>query len=434
MSIKKRAISGIKWTTISTITLAISAIVKISVLARFLDKTDFGLIAIVVFVLGLMDLFMDMGLTSAILHKQKISKNEYSSLYWINFLFSIFLYSIILLISPALSKFYSEPELVKLFPIMGLILILSAFGRQFKTIEQKNLNFKFIATIEMSSSIISLISAIIWAADGYGVYALVYSAVLKQLLANISFLVAGVYKNGLLFRFRYHETRPFLKIGIYQVGGQVINYFNRDLDILLIGKFFGSETLGGYSLAKQLVFRPAMVINPILTRVAAPVLAKFQDDIKILRKNYLRLVNMISSINVPIYIGVIIFAPFVVRILYGPNFDDIVVLVRILSVYMIFRSIGNPIGALVIATGRTNLDFYWSIFTLTIMPIAVIIGSQFSIEWVALSITIAMILLLIPNWWFLTRKMIKVSLPHYLYCIIPGVVVLKDYNVKKRKL
>lgn len=430
MSLKKSAISGVKWTTISTITLAISAIVKISVLARFLDKADFGLMAIVVFVLGLMDLFMDMGLTSAILHKQNITKNEYSSLYWINFIFSILLYSFILLIAPALSKFYSEPELAKLFPIMGLVLILSAFGRQFKTIEQKNLNFKFIAIIEISSSTVSLISAIIWAANGYGVYALVYSAILKQLIANISFLVAGAFKKGLLFRFRYAETKPFLKIGIFQVGGQVINYFNRDLDVLLIGKFYGSEILGGYSLAKQLVFRPAMVINPILTRVAAPVLAKFQDDIKILRKNYLRLVNMISSINVPVYIGIIIFAPFLVNILYGPNFDDIVILVRILSVYMIFRSIGNPIGALVIATGRTDLDFYWSMFTLAIMPIAVIIGSQYSIEWVAIFITVAMMLLLIPNWWFLSRKMIKVSLSNYLYCIIPGVVVLKDFNAR----
>ena len=74
MTIKKQAISGVKWTTVSTIIIAISALLKISVLARFLDVSDFGLMALVTFVLGFMDLFMDMGLTSAILHKQNIKK------------------------------------------------------------------------------------------------------------------------------------------------------------------------------------------------------------------------------------------------------------------------------------------------------------------------------------------------------------------------
>ena len=403
---------------------------KVSVLARFLDKADFGLMAIVTFVLGFMNLFMDMGLTSAILHKQEISREEYASLYWINFVFSLLLFGLILSISPILAGFYTEPELVKLLPIMGFSLIASALGGQFKTIEQKNLNFKFIAAVDISSSIISLVAAILWAINGYGVYSLVYSALLRQMLANMIFFIVGVYKNGLLVHFNFLETRPFLKIGIYQVGGQVVNYFNRDLDVLLIGKFFGSEILGGYSLAKQLVFRPASVINPILTRVAAPVLAKFQGDIQQLRKRYLQLVNLISSINVPIYLGIILFAPLLVKILYGPGFSDTVILVRILSLYMMFRAIGNPIGSLVIATGRTDLDFYWSMFTLAIMPVAVVIGSQYSIEWVAISITLAMILLLVPNWWFLTRKMIEVSFRNYVFWIIPGVIFWKKYNAR----
>ena len=92
MSVKKQALSGVKWTTVSTITLALSALVKISVLARFLDASDFGLMALITFVLGFMDLFMDMGITSAILHKQNIKKQEYSSLYWLNVGFSIFLF------------------------------------------------------------------------------------------------------------------------------------------------------------------------------------------------------------------------------------------------------------------------------------------------------------------------------------------------------
>lgn len=426
LDIKRKAVSGVKWTTGSTIVLAISGILKLSILTRFLDKADFGLMAIVLFVLGFMELFMDMGLSMAILHKQNISKNEYSSLYWLNAAFSILLYGIVLSITPVISDFYSEPELLMLLPLMGTNLLISAIGRQFQVIEQKNLNFKRLGLIEILTSILSLIAAIVLAMNNYGVYSLVYSSILKFISSNVLYLIIGlIHGNKICFRFKFEETKPFLKMGMYQTGGQMVNYFNRDLDILLIGKFFGAEILGSYSLAKQLVLRPYSMINPILTRVAAPVLTKFQGDIESLKKNYLRLTNLISTINIPVYLGLIIFAPIVVEILYGSEFQNLVALVRILSVCMMIRSVGNPVGSLIVATGRTDLEFYWNIFTLAVMPLAIIVASKFSIEWVAISITGTMALLIIPSWWFLTRKMIAVNLSTYLFWLVPRTNIFK---------
>jgi len=414
MSIKKQAISGVKWTTISTVILAFSAILKISILTRFLDKSDFGLMALVMFVLGFMNLFMDMGLTSAILHKQGITKNEYASLYWLNFGFSIVLYVIILVLTPFVANFYEQPELNILIPLMGLGLIISAIGKQFKTIQQKKLKFKTIASIDISVGVLSLLVSVYLAYTGFGVYALVYSALFQYVLSNVLFLTLGIKQVGLKLRYKFTETKPFLRIGMYRVGGQVVNYFNKNLDTLIIGKYFGTEILGGYNLAKQLVFRPAQIINPILTRVASPVLAKFQDNASLLKKNYLKLVNIVATINIPIYIAVIIFAPLIVRILYGNNFDSIVILVQILSIFMMFRAIGNPIGSLVIATGRTDLEFKWNVFTLLITPLAIFIGSQFSIQGVAIASAITSVLLFIPSWNFLIHKMLGVGLKEYI--------------------
>src|SRR5665647_18318 len=419
MTIKKRAIGGVKWTTFATVGLAIVSIIKLSVLTRFLEKADFGLMALVAFVLGFIGLFMDMGLTSAILHKQYITKDQYASLYWINILFSILLYAIIISISSLISSFYEELELKKILIIMGISLIFSAIGQQFKTIEQKELNFKFISIVDISSWILSLGLASILAINNAGVYALVYSALFQFLTSNISFFVFGIRKHGLRLHFKYNETKSYLKIGIYQVGGQIINYFNRDLDALIIGKFFGTDILGGYSLAKQLVFRPASIINPILTKVAAPTLAMYQDNITSLRLNYLKLVNILATLNFIMYFAIIILARPMVNILYGGGFEHIVILVRILSIYMFLRSIGNPVGSLVIATGRTDLEFKWNIISFFAIPAAVIIGSQFSIEWVALAITIAMLILQIPFWRFLIYIMLGIGIKEYFINFIP---------------
>lgn len=413
MSIDKQVKSGVKWTTVSTVVLAVVAILKVSVLTRFLDKSDFGLMALVTFVMGFMELFNDMGITSAILHKQGITKKQYASLYWINWLASIVMFAVLWILTPFVASFYEQPLLNTLIPLMGLNLLLSGIGRQYKTIEQKNLLFRSISIIDIVGALLSLGLSVYLAIYDYGVFSLVYSVVFQALFSNICYFVIGLRKYGLLFHFHYEETREFLKIGMYQVGGQVVNYFNRDLDVLIIGKFFSADVLGGYSLAKQLVFRPAQFINPVLVKVAAPALALLQKNIEELKKGYLKLINIVASINIPVYVGIIIFAPLIIQILYGPGFDDIVILVRILSVYMMLRSLGNPVGSLVVATGRTDLEFVWNIITLLITPLFIYIGSFYGIVGVTVSITFVMIVLYYPGWKLLVYKLTKSSFAEY---------------------
>ncbi|TKS56987.1 MOP flippase family protein [Mesohalobacter halotolerans] len=419
MSLKKQAVSGVKWSAVSTITIAIVGLLKISVLARFLDAEDFGLMALVTFVLGFMNLFMDMGLTSAILHKQGITNQEYASLYWINITFSLILFGLISLSSPAIAFFYDEAELKTLIPIMAVSIMLSALGKQFKTIEQKNLNFKYIAITDIIGAVFGLGVGLIMAIQGFGVYALVYAALTQYAISNAIYFAKGVKNRGMIFHFKYQETKFFLKIGIYQVGGQIVNYFNRDLDILLIGKFFGAEILGGYSLAKQLVQRPMQILNPIISKVASPVLSLSQGDDVQLKRRFLKLINIVATANLTAYGLLALFAYPIVFLLYGSEFTDIYVLVQILSAYMFIRSVSSPVGSLVIATGRTDYEFYWNLFVLLIMPISIYIGAQFSIEIVALSILLAMTILLIPAWKLLINRLCGATMLEYFGSFVP---------------
>src|SRR5690606_19043995 len=413
MSIDKQVKTGVKWTTISTVVIAVVAILKISILTRFLDKSDFGLMALVTFVMGFMELFNDMGITSAILHKQGITKKQYASLYWINWLASIIMYLLLLVITPLVASFYEQSLLNTLIPLIGLNLILSAVGRQYKTIEQKNLLFNTISIIDIIGALLSLGLSVFLAIYGYGVFALVYSVVFQALFSNFSYFIIGLRKYGLLFHFKFHETKEFLKIGMYQVGGQVVNYFNRDLDILIIGKFFSADILGGYSLARELVRRPSSFIIPILNRVGAPALSKINDNHEKLKQYYLKMTNVLASLTIPIYLIIALLAYPIVYVLYGESFTDITILVQILTINMIFRIIGGNVGNLVVATGRTDLDFKWNLLTFFVTPLFVLIGSQFGIIGVAVMMSLSMVFLYVPGYFYLIKKMINVSLIQY---------------------
>lgn len=421
MSLKLKTISGVKWTTFSTITIAAIAIIQISILARFLDTSDFGLMALITFILGFMDLFMDVGLSSAILHNQDISENEYASLYWINIIFSFILFTLSFLLSPYISIFLSKPEFVKLFPIMASSILLNALGRQFKIIKQKKLDFKSIAIIDITGALVGLVAGVFSALKGFGVYALVYSSMLRYAISNGLYFINGIKERRLVMHFKLNETKNFLKIGIYQVGGQLLNYLNRDLDVLLIGKFFGSEILGGYSLAKQLVQRPMQIINPIISNIASPVLSTVQNDKQNLKIKFLTILNTVATINSVIYALLAILAYPAILFLYGKNYTNIVHLMQILSLYTFLRSVGNPVGSLITATGRTDTEFYWNLFALPFFPVAIYIGSQYSVESVAFLLIITSILLLYPFWRFLIFKLCGASFFEYLNCYIPNL-------------
>jgi len=125
MSLKAKAIHGVKWTTASTIVTTLLQLLQLAILARFLDPSAFGLMALVMVVIGFSQAFLDMGISNAIIHKQEITQEQLSTLYWVNILAGIGLFAIISALAPLVSIFYAEPELTALIIIVGLTLSFS---------------------------------------------------------------------------------------------------------------------------------------------------------------------------------------------------------------------------------------------------------------------------------------------------------------------
>lgn len=401
--------------------VALLSLIKLSVLTRYLDPDDFGLMAVVTFILGIMSLFVDLGLGAAILHKQRISRNEYSSLFWVSVLFSLFVIIIICVLSPVVAKFYDEPRLSRLIPVMSLTVFFSALGGQFKVVFQKNLNFRLLSIVEVISAFIGFVIAIFLAFLNYGVFSLVFGALVQYAISNLIFLMFGLRTNPINFHLRFIEVKPFLLIGLYQVGGQVVNHINRDMDILLVGKFLGLEALGGYSLAKQLVQRPMQILNPILSRVASPILASIQHTQDRLNEKFLELVNLVSTLNFGAYGILILLTKPIVYALYGENFIEITNVVQILSCYMFFRAIGNPVGSLLIATGRTDLDLFWNLFGLLLSPVIVFFCVQYSIEFLAWGLVISSLFMLYPFWRYVINRASGIERNDFFRALYPNV-------------
>lgn len=416
---KSKVKGGIKWTSRAFAYNSVLSVLKIAILVRFLDKADFGLMALTMFIVGIINLFADMGINTAILHKQEINKYEHSSLYWLNFIFSLILFLLLLLITPLITQMYDAPPLAKILPFMSLGIILTAIGKQFKTIEQKKLELKIISLIEIFAGSISFISATIFAILDFGIYALVFSSLLYYLSSNTLFLLNGIRKQKIIFHLNINETIPFLKIGLYDIGSHIINFLNREIDILLIGKTLGAEILGVYSLSKQLVAKPIEIFSPLIAQIAAPLLSKLKGNIRYLQKSYLKIVNIAITANLPLYFILLIFTKPILHVFYGSSMAEYDTLIRILSLYMLFRVIANPIGSLLVGTGRTDLGFKWNIFLLILFPIFIYTGSLQGIHGVAWAMVLIMVISFVPFWRFMVKPLIGVPFNNYLSNLVP---------------
>lgn len=423
MELRQKAIKGVKWVTFATVANNVLQFLLVIILARFLSKADFGLMALVQVVIEFSSYFIDMGFSNIIIHKQDISHRQLSSLYWLNVIAGIVIFLIIISLSPLIAAFYKSPELRPLLNLVAVTFIIIPFGQQHKTLFQKELKFEVISKIEILSRSISIITAIYMGIVGFRVYSLAAMVIINSLISTVFLLYAGLKNHKPGFIISHKELKGLYSFGLFQLGERTLNYFSGQIDTLLIGKLLGTQALGVYTVAKNLVMKPQQIINPIITRVTFPAMAKVQNDIPLLRKTYISTTNYLASINFPVHMAIAILAEPLIYYLFGPDWHAAIILVRILAIYAMLRSVFNPVGSLLLAKGRVDLGFYWVIFFTIITPPTIYIGGLLGLVDVCVAQVIVLIITFFPFYIILIKPLIEAKFWEYHKAIVQPLVL-----------
>ncbi len=423
MSLKQSAITGVKWTSYATIISAVLQVVQAVILARFLSSEDFGLMAIVMVVIGFAQAFLDMGISNAIIYKQDATHEQLSTLYWVNILSGFFLYLFIYLLSPLIASFYHNSSLVYMLRLIGIIFLIAPLGQQFFVLLEKELRFQELAKITIVSKIIVMTIIVYLAYVGFGVYALIYGVIVGEIIRTFFYIMSGRKFHRPSFIFLPHSIKEFLQFGLYQMGERSINYFNSQFDTILIGKLLGMDSLGIYTIAKELIMKPASIINPVLTRVAFPTMSKIQDDIPRLKNIYLKIINFIASINFPIYLIILLLAPEIVFVLFGDKWQKAVPIIQILAIFGAIRSTANPIGSLLLARGRADLGFLWNFGLFFFTPVSLYIYSHWGLNGISWGLVVNMLILQLPVYFILIKPLCGAEVKEYFLNIIKPALI-----------
>lgn len=422
MTLRHKAISGVKWNGLATGVTAGLQFVTLIVLARILAPADFGVMGMIMVVIGFAQAFADMGLSNAIIHRQDTSSDQLSSLYWLNVLAGVAVFSVICAAAPLVVRFYHEPRLQNLLYLTALIFLITPLGQQFQILLQKELRFEGLAKTVIASAAANSVVAVILALGGFGVYSLIWGQLAGAAVKVVLLLKIGWGDWRPRFHYSRRDIKGYASFGLYQMGERTINYFNANLDYLLIGSLLGAKALGYYTLAYSLIIRPTAMINPVITTVAFPVFAKMQNDRDGLKDGYLKVMQLLSFFNFPLMAGLAVVAPLAVPVVFGDQWLPSVILIQILAVVGLLRSTGNPIGALLLAKGRADLGFKWNLSILVVQIPALYVGAKLGgTTGVAIAFASVMAVYSVFNYLILIRTLLGPCLREYVMSMWPAL-------------
>ena len=288
-SLKQKTTSGLFWGFIDNFSkLGLTFVIGI-ILARLLEPSDFGLIGMVAIFVGISQSLIDSGFTQALIRKKNCSQADYSTVFYFNLFIGFFIYLVLFLSAPSISKFFEEPELTLIIRVISLGIIVNAFAIVQRAILMKEINFKLQTKISIFASLISSIIAITMAYNDYGVWSLVYKSLIGFLFTSLLLWLWNKWKPSLVFSF--NSFKEMFSFGYKLMLSGLIDGLYRNVYLIVIGKFFSAADLGFYTRAEQFNNLPSQNITGVIQRVSYPALTKIQDDLPRLKIAYQKIIK-----------------------------------------------------------------------------------------------------------------------------------------------
>ncbi|ENQ6478115.1 lipopolysaccharide biosynthesis protein [Klebsiella pneumoniae] len=396
-------LSNVKWNTISQIFKILIQSINLIYLAKLIPPAEYGLLAIAVVFVNFANLLRDLGTSASLVQNKVLTEGLINTVFWFNLLMGIAICILLCLVSPIISGFYGHSELKYILILLSITFPLSSVATAHLALLERDSKFKKTSIIEVLSSSFSVIVAIVLAKFGYGVYSLVVQSIVLNLLSTIMFWVASGWMPNIKLFIQMSELKRIFGFSANLTGFNFINYFSRNLDSFLIGKFMSTTILGSYNLAYRIMLFPLQSLTFIMARSLYPILSHYQDNEAKVRDNYLKCVFVVLAISAPLMSGIALFSQDIVRVFFGDKWALTGVILQWLAPTAIIQSVLSTTGAVFTAKGRTDILFRLGGVGAILQVTAFLIGIKYDIQTFALCYFIANALNFFPVMFILLR-------------------------------
>lgn len=381
------------------LTKAITFLTNI-VFARVLFPYDFGLYAQALVATSIFLEVSSFGIDSFIVYKQEKSKDFINSAFALSLFFNLILFLLFIFLALPISKFYfPDREIHNALHIKNIILILAILYlvQPFRTISigilTKNMEFNLITKSNVISNFIASLISIIIAVKGAGVWTLVFYNLIER-ISNTAIMMFYLKKGDCpLFSrtlpfFQLKQFKEILNYGIYIAASALIWYIILNIDIFLIGKYFGSSDVGFYSFSMKQATILVSTMGMIVGQVTFPVFATLQNNKEHLQNAFIKTTKIVAIIGIPLSFFLFLFAPQFIISIFGEKWSPSIIPFRIFIIGLMTRLLFGHATLLMRSIGRTDLEFKQGIITLPFMLISILVSLKYGIIGVSFAVSL----------------------------------------------
>ena len=415
--LKERAVKSAGITLAAQAIKLILQLGSIAILARLLQPSDFGLIAMVTVFTGLALQFMEGGLSMATIQRDQITHAQVSNLFWVNGALGAALCLLGVLISPLVAIIYDEPRLTLVMAAMSLTFLIGGLSVQHDALLRRQMRFKAISVIDIVSMATGIIAGITAAYKGLEYWALVISPIAT--FATKTFMRWLIARWVPSMMSRGSGVRPLLGFGANLTGANFIGYIATNITPFAVGYIGGAQSLGFYNRANTLTSIPSSQLLPPVMTVMQSALTRVKDEPERLRNASLSLMTKIAMATMLVTITMFVTADWIVTLFLGDGWSESVEMFRILAISTIVTPITTFTAIIMVAVGEVRALMRWKAITLAILATAIFIGSFGGVMGIVIAHCLSGIFIRMPGFLIYSSRYQPVKASDFFHSLFP---------------
>jgi O-antigen/teichoic acid export membrane protein len=344
---------------------------------RFVHPEEYGLMAMTMSILGLVQAFSSGGFADVVIQSREISEPHLRSLFGLILLMNGACLAALCILAYPASLFYDEPRIVPLIDASSLIFVFIAFQTIPRAMLEKRLDLKTVSRAELVSGVTAGLLVLILAILGAGAWALVAGFLFNGLARLALFVFA--FPLFLVPRFAFREISGLIRSGGLRVGESLLGTFFSTADLFIVGRILGPGALGIYTVARDVAALPGDKLARVIRPIAFPAFAQVQHDQTTAVRYLHKAIRLLAFATFPIFFGISAVSPEITSAILGPKWHDAALPLAVLSLGMILRPIGFLVPAFLVGVGHFAASFKNVAFASVLFPIAFLIGSQWGL-------------------------------------------------------
>lgn len=415
-----QAASGVVWSVAQKWVIRITGFATIAILTRLLSPSDYGVVAVALSIIPLLQLLADLGFTTYILQAERATQRTLSTVFWYSVSAGTILMLGLIAVAPVVGWMLRSPESVEVLRGMAPVALLVTLGAVPITLLRRRLQFRTIAVQTVIAGGIGQVVAVVLALTGYGVWALVWQTIAFQIvITTLSWITSRWLPS---FFFSWSEFVIMARFGSHVVGIELVAMVRLWLENAIIVAALGTSGLGYLNIAQRLIMIAQDLTTSALVPVSLVVFAQIRESIERLKSAYLRAQSVSYMVVAPIMLFIAVSAPWLVPFVFGGNWEPSIAPAAALAVAGIL-TIGAALDqGLFYGLGRPGVWFAYAL----VVDIVTVLTTLVLVQRGLLAVTIGFVvvaflatvvrwLLIAPRlntqWWRVAVPFLKMLVP-----------------------